>query len=154
MVDDWSPLGVWMHYGSEEYQWEPTRTIEGERYIYAFSRRMWAPKDAPTLVEELHLKADGQIEAAKLGARRFPDARALDGKDSPLPEKRQWTKVGDTIRFARRWRGSRMLHYFFASRIPLSRRFVEELRQSVALWVPATTFEDYVRPRRPRRSRT
>ncbi len=138
--DDWSPVGVSMHYGSQEYEWEPTRAIEGERYIYVFSRRAWA-KGTPTFVEELHLRADGQIEVAKLDARRYD--RALDGKDSPIPEKPQWIKVGTTMRFARRLRGSRMLHWFFASRIPLSRRFVEELRLSVALWVPATTFDDY-----------
>ncbi len=142
LSDDWCPIAVWMQDSSEEYEWGTTRAIEGERYIYVFSRRAWSD-DKPTLVEELHLAEDGQIEAAKLGERRFPDPAPLDGKGSPLPERRQWSKIGTTMRFARRWRGSRMVHYFFATRVPLSRRSVEELRQNVALWVPATTFDDY-----------
>jgi hypothetical protein len=143
--DDWSPVGLSFRYGGEGYEWDPAQAIEGERYIYVFARRVWG-SDVPTLVEELHLDADGTITATQLGTRLFPDPRPLDGKDSPLPEKRQRSRIGTTMRFVRRVRTSRLAHYFFASRIPLSRRAVEELRHNVVGWVPETQFDalDYV----------
>jgi len=139
--DDWSPVGLSFRFRTEDYEWDAAQAIEGERYVYVFARRLWST-DVPTLVEELHVAADGTISATHLGARRFPDARPLDGKDSPLPEKRQRTRIGNTMRFVRRVRSSRLAHYFFASRVPLSRRFVEELRRNVVGWVPETQFDD------------
>jgi hypothetical protein len=149
---DWSPIAPTVEYKGDKYLWDPVQPIGGKRWIYVFARREFAAESVlPTLVEVLTVEPDGTISAATLGDRRFPDARPLDkkkGKEgkgekdegSPLPEHLSFNVLGKTMRFVRRWRGSRMVHFFFATRVPLSRTLVEKLRKNVHLWVPPTMF--------------
>jgi hypothetical protein len=135
---DWSPLSVRIKFGDDTYASDPTQKIEGKRWIYVFARPASVP-GLPMLVEEIEL-SKGHMRAAKMGPRKYP-AEKVDGPKSPLAEEtRHWEDVGTTIRFARRWRGWRMVHYFFASRIPLSRAAVERLRNQVDRWAPPVTF--------------
>jgi hypothetical protein len=152
MGHDWQPLTV------EDAGWNgakdtAARVIKGERWIYVFARPEGSFA-APHLVDELHLitkpgvdkqlitsfdKPTHTIHATKIGAGRY------DGKAGPLPpvSLRGTDEVGDTIRFVRVYRGKRMMHYFFATRVQLSPQKIEALRAKVHLWVPPTHFEGF-----------
>jgi len=121
----WQPFSFKTRWGMDPYDgtWS---AIDGERWIYVYRRPSGENSTSPGWVEELHLAEGGIISVAPLSDDR--------NQDSKQP-------IGETIRFPRRLLGVRQEHYFFATRIRLTRKFAIELGKSIHRYTVSVNFE-------------
>jgi len=122
------------------------KEIESARWIYVF-RKAQEAKGAlagpAVLVDELFLDEKKHLHATKLNA-------AVAVKKDPRPERSKTgvashrepkVEIGTTVSFVRQLLGKPLVHYFFASRIQLPNKAIDELQNHIAEWAPGVTFE-------------
>ena len=117
---DSDPTGFW-------------KEIEGERWIYVF-RRYARTKSNTVWVEEIHLPEKG-------GKDRDMSAASMAGALAGDDDRGELSSVGKTISFARRIHGVAMEYYFFATRIRLPAKMVDDFMADVTSYVHPVNFE-------------
>jgi hypothetical protein len=109
------------------------KEIEGERWIYVF-RRYARTKSNTVWVEEIHLPEKG-------GKDRDMSAASMAGALAGDDDRGELSSVGKTISFARRIHGVAMEYYFFATRIRLPAKMVDDFMADVTSYVHPVNFE-------------
>jgi len=112
------------------------KEIEGERWIYAF-RSYINVQGVAIWWEELHRGPGGDLSATPMDPSRVDPSKRVE------PDKRPaGVPIGQRISFPRRVNGHVLTWYFFASRMPLSLKAIDELQKHVQDYVPHQTFEE------------
>ena len=112
------------------------KEIEGERWIYAF-RSYINVQGVALWWEELHRDPKGNLSATPM------DPSRVDPNKRAEPDKRPaGVTIGKRISFPRRVNGHVMTWYFFASRIRLSLKAIDQLQLHIQDYVPHHTFEE------------